>query len=196
MNTVIILKKIIYVKQAERFIDPEHSDWVYLVHKALYELKQFTFEWYNILKTVLESAELQFKHIESNHAVFMIYTELSMMYLVLFMDDMTVFEDDKVLIEETKIKLFSHFKMKDLDIIKCFLGLEIEHNSCEDVIISQKCYIECIFKWFGMQNCKPAHTSLFINIRLHKRDYDPDSFDSSMDQILSREIIESLNHLA
>jgi len=76
----------------------------------------------------------------------MIYTELSMMYLVLFMDDMTVFEDDKVLIEETKIKLFSHFKMKDLDIIKCFLGLEIEHNSCEDVIISQKCYIECIFK--------------------------------------------------
>jgi len=35
-----ILKETIYVKQAEGFINPEHRDWVYLLHKALYGLKQ------------------------------------------------------------------------------------------------------------------------------------------------------------
>jgi Reverse transcriptase (RNA-dependent DNA polymerase) len=73
----IVLKETIYVKQAEGFIDPEHPDWVYLLNKALYGLKQSAFEWYNTLKAVLESAELQFKRIGSDHAVFMIRTELS-----------------------------------------------------------------------------------------------------------------------
>ena len=62
------------------------------------------------------------------------------------MNDMTIFENDKVLIEELKIKLFSHFKIKDLGIMKRFLELKIEHNSYENVIISQKRYIEYILE--------------------------------------------------
>ena len=38
------LKEMIYIKQAEGFVDLEHPDWVYLLNKALYELKQSTFE--------------------------------------------------------------------------------------------------------------------------------------------------------
>ena len=53
-----ILKEIIYIKQIEGFVDSEYSDWVYLLRKALYELKQFIFEWYNIFKVILESTEL------------------------------------------------------------------------------------------------------------------------------------------
>ena len=40
-----VLKEIIYVKQAEGFVDPKHPDWVYLLNKALYGLKQSAFEW-------------------------------------------------------------------------------------------------------------------------------------------------------
>ena len=191
-----VLKEIIYIKQVEEFVDLEHSDWVYLLRKVLYELKQFTFEWYNIFKVVLESVELQFKCIESDHVVFMIRNELSMMYLALFVNDIIIFEDDEVLIEEIKIKLSSHFKMKDLGIMKRFLGLEIERNSCGDVIISQRRYIEHVLERFGMQDCKPAYTPISINIRLRKRDYDPDNPDPPADQALYREIIGSLNHPA
>src|SRR5204863_9989061 len=99
--------------------------------------KQSTFEWYNTLKAVLESAKLQFKRIESDHAVFMVRTKLSTVYLELFVDDMAIFGDDEVLIGEIKAKLSCHFKMKDMGIMKHFLGLEIERNSCGDVIISQ-----------------------------------------------------------
>ena len=89
---------------------------------------------------------MQFKRLESDHIIFMIHNELSTMYLALFVDDMAIFEDDKVFIGEIKAKLFSHFKMKDLGIIKCFLELKIECNSYEDIIISQRCYIEYILE--------------------------------------------------
>ena len=191
-----VLKETIYVKQAEGFVDPEHPDWVYLLNKALYGLKQSAFEWYNTLKAVLESADLQFKRIESDHAVFIIRTELSTVYLALFVDDMAIFGDDEVLIGEIKAKLSSHFKMKDLGIMKRFLGLEIERNSCGDVIISQRRYIERVLERFGMQDCKPAHTPLPTNIRLRKRDHDPDNPDPPADETIYREIIGSLNHPA
>ena len=47
-----------------------------------------------------------------------------------------------------------------------------------------------------MQDCKPAHTPLPINIRLRKRDYDPDNLDPPADQTLYHEIVGSLNHPA
>ena len=75
MNMIIvflnsILKETIYIKQVEGFVDPEHPDWVYLLRKALYGLKQSAFEWYNTLKAVLESDELKFKCLKSDHALF------------------------------------------------------------------------------------------------------------------------------
>ena len=76
----------------------------------------------------------------------MICNELSTMYLALFVNDMAIFGDDEVLIEEIKIKLFSHFKIKNLRIMKHFLELKIEYNSYKDIIISQRYYIEYIFE--------------------------------------------------
>ena len=70
------------------------------------------------------------------------------MYLTLFVNDMIIFEDDKVLIEEIKIKLLSHFKIKNLRIMKYFLGLKIKYNSYEDIIISQRYYLKYILKQF------------------------------------------------
>ena len=73
----------------------------------------------------------------------MVHTELSIVYLTLFVDDMAIFGDDEVLIGEIKVKLSSHFKMNNLGIMKCFLGLEIECNSCGDVIISKVLHRTC-----------------------------------------------------
>ena len=138
---------------------------------------------------------MQFKYIELYYIIFIIYNELSIIYFILFVNDMIIFENNEVLIKEIKIKLFFHFKMKDLRIIKRFLELEIEHNSYEDVIISQRCYIEYILKWFEIQNCKSIYIFLFINIQFRKYDYDSDNLDSFMNQAFYREIIESLNYL-
>ena len=101
-----VLKETIYVKQAEGFINVEHPDWVYLLAKALYGLKQSALEWYNTLKVVLESAELQFKRIESDRAVFKVRIELSTVYLTLFVDDVS---PRVILLASAHISLASDF---------------------------------------------------------------------------------------
>jgi hypothetical protein len=85
--------------------------------------------------------------------------------------------------------------MKDMGILKRFLGLDIARNSNGDVILSQQHYLEQILVRFGMQDCKPAYTPL-PHLRLHKRDYDPDDIQPPADQTLYREIIGSINHAA
>ena len=67
----------------------------------------------------------------------MIYNKLLIIYFILFMNDMIIFEDNKILIKEIKIKLFSHFKIKNLRIIKYFLELKIKYNLYENIIIFQ-----------------------------------------------------------
>ena len=138
------LKDIIYVKQPEGSTDPQHPNHVCLLNKALYSLKQLALEWYDTLPMVLEFSELQFKRIESDHAVFVACTKLSMVYLALFIDDIAIFGDDEQFIRNIKLKLSSHFKMKDLGIIRRFLGLDISHNSNGDVLLSQQHYLECV----------------------------------------------------
>ena len=76
----------------------------------------------------------------------MIYIKLSIIYLMLFVNNIIIFENNKILITKIKIKLFSHFKIKDLRIIKYFLELKIECNSYEDIIISQRYYIKYILE--------------------------------------------------
>ncbi len=59
---------------------------------------------------------------------------------------MIIFRNNKILIEEIKIKLSSHFKIKNLRIMKYFLELKIKYNSYKDIIISQRYYLEYILK--------------------------------------------------
>ena len=190
------LRDIIYIRQPEGYVDAKYPNHVCLLNKALYGLKQSALEWYETLRAVLESSELQFKRIDSDHAVFIARTQLSTIYLALFVDDIAIFGDDEPLISNIKAKLSSHFKMKDLGLMKRFLGLDITRNGYGDVILSQSHYLERVLHRFGMQDCKPVHCPLPSNIKLRKRDYDAKEPDPAADASLYCEIIGSLNHAA
>ena len=71
----------------------------------------------------------------------MIRNEMSTVFLTLYVDDMLIFSDDEMLIASIKEKLFTHFKMKDLGIMKRFLILNVSTNGIEDIFISQKRYL-------------------------------------------------------
>lgn len=192
-----ILREKIYVKQPEGFVDKDHPEYVCLLNRALYGLKQSALYWYDTLRAVLESPELEFKRVESDHAVFMVRTELSTVYLALHVDDMSIFGDDALLIANIKEKLQAHFKMKDLGIMKRFVGLDVSTDGYGDISVSQKRYLERVLHRFGMETCKPASTPFPSHAQhLHKRDYDPDHPDPEGDQTLYREVVGSLNHAA
>ena len=47
------LQEEVYVSQPPRFVDPDHKDYVYKLHKALYGIKQAPRAWYDHLKKFL-----------------------------------------------------------------------------------------------------------------------------------------------
>ena len=70
------LKATVYLQQAKGFIDSRHPDYVYLLNKALYGLKQSSHEWYETLQDGLEAPEINFEHVDLDHACFILKTEL------------------------------------------------------------------------------------------------------------------------
>jgi hypothetical protein len=103
------------------YVDPQHPDHVYLLHKTLYGLKQAPRAWYQTIKKALIS--FNFERLEHDHSVFTMTKGKSKVYLALYVDDVQLFGDDDTFISEIKQKLSSTFKMKDLGLTKRFLGL-------------------------------------------------------------------------
>ena len=71
----------------------------------------------------------------------MIQNGMSIIFFTLHINDMSIFSDDEVLIASIKEKLSTYFKMKDLRIMKQFLGLDISMDRNGDISISQKHYL-------------------------------------------------------
>lgn len=84
------------------------------------------------------------------------------------MDNLLVFLDDNKLKQCIKEELKRNFDMKDLGPVKRCLGMNITQNRIEGKLwISQMDYIEKLLKDYGMQDCKPASTSMDANTKLH-----------------------------
>ena len=52
------LLEVLYMSQPEGFIDTNHPDFVYLLHKSLYGLRQSTCQWNKKMDYFLKQSEL------------------------------------------------------------------------------------------------------------------------------------------
>ena len=77
--------------------------------------------------------------------------------LVLYVDDILLACNDKNMLHETKNFLSSNFDMKDLGDTSYVLGIEIHRDRAQGVLgLSQKAYIEKIFKRYNMDKCNTS----------------------------------------
>lgn len=80
-------------------------------------------------------------------------------FLVLYVNNILLASNDLDLLHETKKFLSNKFEMKDLGDTSFVLGIKIHRESSQDILeLSQKIYIEKVFKGFDMQNYKPGDT--------------------------------------
>ncbi|KAG8499473.1 hypothetical protein CXB51_005963 [Gossypium anomalum] len=135
------LEEDIYMKQPEGFIVSEKEDYVCLLRKSLYGLKQSPRQWYK--------------------------SDGSFVYLLLYVDDMLIAAKDKGEIRKVKAQLSEEFEMKDLGPAKKILGMEIlRDRKASKLYLSQKGYIEKVLCRFNMQSAKPVSTPLAAHFRL------------------------------
>ncbi|KAG8485681.1 hypothetical protein CXB51_019023 [Gossypium anomalum] len=160
------LEEDIYMQQQEGFTVSEKGDYVCLLKKSLYGLKQSPRQWYKRFDSFMTSHDFKRSSFDSC-VYFKKNSDGSFVYLLLYVDDMLIAAKDKGEIRKVKAQLSEEFEMKDLGPAKKILGMEIlRDRKTSKLYLSQKGYIEKVLCMFNMQSAKPVSTPLAAYFRL------------------------------
>jgi len=124
-----ILQEEIYVEHPAGFVIQGKEDNVYLLKKALYELKQALRAWYIRIDDYLMSFGFQKSLSEVTLYVKKINNDI--LIISLYIDDPLVTGSNAQQVEEFKQKMMQTFEMTDLGLMIFFLGMEIKQSKDE-----------------------------------------------------------------
>lgn len=88
-----------------------------------------------------------------------------MIFVAIYVDDVLYFTNCNDMKLNLQYILTTHFKMKDLGIAECCVGLHITRDN-NTIYLDQSKYIEEILEKFNMSDCKPVDTPADSNQRL------------------------------
>lgn len=165
------LEEEIYMEQPEGWAIKGKEDYICLLKKAIYGLKQASRQWNAKIHQSL--LNLEFKRTYSDAGVYVYRRQRgdSVTIVVLYVDDLLLFGDSKNHIKQVKQTLGRQYKMTDLGPVHRFLGLRIRRDRSLCIIdIDQEDYIQSVLEHFEMADCKPANTPLPAGAELVKND--------------------------
>ena len=158
------LEETVYVEQPEGYVEPGHENWVYLLKRALYDLKQAPYAWYENIKAALRGFE--FVRCEMDHGIFVTTKNGHLVYLVVYVDDLLIMGERTKDIEEIKDQLKNRYKMKDLGIARRFLGMDIEYGEDGSIKLHLKQYLQGVLERHNLQDCNSVSTPMDTSVKL------------------------------
>jgi hypothetical protein len=160
MNVVIaflyeLLDEDVYVIQSHMFEFEENEDDILVckLKRALYDLKQTSKMWYDIIHKFL--IDLDFKRSNSDHAVF-IKNEI---HLAMYVDDLLLFDLNLNHLRNIQNQLKQRFKMTNLRQLFHYLRMKIT-IIFDKLILTQSIYLKKILKQFEMNKFKFVSISM------------------------------------
>ena len=152
--------------QPEGFECKGNEDYVCLLYKSLYELKQSPRQWYKRFDDFMVSKGYYIS--KYNNCVYFGGSDQGRIaYLILFIDDMLIANKYKLEIERLKNLLKAEFEIKDLGNAKKILGMDITRDrSVGTLFLSPAKYIKKVLEKFKIQDCKPVQTPLGPQFKL------------------------------
>ncbi|KAI9162373.1 hypothetical protein LWI28_026651 [Acer negundo] len=133
------------------------------LHKSLYGLKQASRQWFAKFSKAVCSAG--FVQSRADHSLFTKTQGKLFTVLLIYVDDILITGNDPVSIAATKNFLHSHFNLKDLGILKYFLGIEISASK-KGIFISQHKYALEIIEDVGLLGAAPIDTPMERGLKL------------------------------
>lgn len=130
------------------------------LRKSLYGLRQAPRCWFAELSSALK--DFGFKQNYSDYSLFTLKKGSSIVYVLVYVDDLIIGGNDSDLISKFKAYLNRTFHMKDLGILKYFLGIEVSRNK-EGIYLSQQKYALDIIAECGLLGTKPIDTPMEQN---------------------------------
>ena len=185
--TAFLLGKLdeeIYMAQPEGFVAKGmKAGMVCRLLRSIYGLKQASRVWNRRLHRFL----IRIGFIQSKADPCLYVNHKRKIWITIWVDDLLIAGKDGNEIACIKKQLGDEFEMKDLGLIKHFLGMRITREN-RSISIDQTGYIRAILERFGMEASKPVSTPLATGSRLVKAIDD----DSNVDLKLYQGIIGSI----
>lgn len=163
----------VYVKQPEGYND--FSNKVYKLNKALYGLKESPRAWYECFNDFIKN--LGFDRSKHDYCLYVKRENNVTVYILLFVDDLLICCRDVNIINNIKTQLHNKFKMKDLNKVKSYIGINIEYNydnSTNILTLCQENYIMSLAEKYNIKNAKLYKTPMEPNLKLSKCDINED----------------------
>jgi len=91
--------------------------------KALYDLRENPRSWYECFNNYI--TKLDFQRCEHNYCLYVKRKNNAVVFILLFVDDLLICSKAQNMIHDVKTKLSNQFRMKDIDRVKNYIGIEI-----------------------------------------------------------------------
>nr|XP_016463726.1 PREDICTED: uncharacterized protein LOC107786726 [Nicotiana tabacum] len=137
------------------------------LNKSLYGLKQASRQWYAKLAEALYSRG--YVHSLHDYSLFCKRTNSSTMYIDIYVDDVLIIGTDMEEVNQLKSFLHNTFKIKDMDKLHYFLGLEVIYKT-DGVLISQRKFALDLLKEYDCMSYSGLSSPLDPSIQLQAKD--------------------------
>ncbi|KAJ0454406.1 putative RNA-directed DNA polymerase [Helianthus annuus] len=128
--------------------------------KSLYGLKQAPRKWNEKLTSVL--LNMGFNQSLCDHSLFILSKNDVLVVLLVYVDDIVITGNSTVEIARIKKSLSESFLIKDLGLLRYFLGIEVLYSD-KSVCLSQRKYCLELLNEFGYLGCKPVGTPIELS---------------------------------
>ena len=159
------LKETVYVSQPEGFEVKGSERKVYLLHKALYGLRQAPRAWNHKLNRIL--LELGFNKCSKEPSVYTKAVNNNILVVAVYVDDLFITGANERNVEEFKKEMATKFDMSDLGRLSYYLGIEVQQEE-DRITLNQQRYARKILEESGMKNCNMTQTPMEAGLKLSK----------------------------
>lgn len=185
LNNYLFEEEVIYMKIS--FEMKNVFETICYFNKTLYEFKQFERYWNIIITNVIlkELFELHFHRSKYDHCMFISINQNDIVIIIIYVNDLLLFSNSHISFNKIKKLLIRKFEMKDMNIVKCYIDIDITHNHKNRIFIfDQSIYITEIINRYDMIDNKIIFISLNSFLSLQKfKDNDIKIDETSYHQI-------------
>jgi hypothetical protein len=158
------LDEEVYMKLPPRFKTKGESQ-ICKLTKSLYGLKQASRQWFSKFSDCL--LDLGFTQSKVNYSLFTRTQGSSFIALLLYVGDIAIASNDSVAVKSLISTLNARFQLKDLGVLRFFLGLEIAWTD-KGIFVSQQKYSSKILQDSGLLGSKPVSFQMEQNLKLSR----------------------------
>ena len=135
------------------------------LQRSLYGLKQASRQWNaKLTSTLLDSG---FQQSKADYFLFTKRSPTGLTIVLVYVDDLVLIGTDLVEIQQLKQSLDAKFGIKDLGILKYFLGFEVARSTL-GIVLHQRKYCLDLLQDTGLLAAKPCSLPMDPTLKLHK----------------------------